>query len=363
MNSEKWFWGIVLFFIGLLGCTSSPDIVTTQKRPGEAYSADEVRRVTVDQPWLASGDFFRNREQGTLYDIDLGKDSGARHERTEAPPSQAGSRTDAPEPESQYGLASSGVGSAGAGAAAASASPATLQKAGPSGRLLPKVGVVLDPEQISPETVETLLTMLPRAAAGLGIVLADPEKVEEMTARTPCLKNKDLYCLSSALGVYPGIRMLILVESLKIPDSLPGVITARMAAVDTGVTFRYPMMEGTVPVQTPSDVEGALLDVFHKVFVFAENKSGIMPWFSRAFSGEKGEWYLAAGERSGLLENDELRVIEGGKLVKSPTGLPAGWIPGREKGVVRVTRLFGSDFAVCVNVSGEGPGAGDLVMK
>lgn len=47
-------------------------------------------------------------------------------------------------------------------------------------------------------------------------------------------------------------------------------------------------------------------------YICQEKKEGnhfALPWFSRAFSGEKGEWYLAAGERSGLLENDELRVI------------------------------------------------------
>ncbi|GBC62463.1 hypothetical protein DENIS_3435 [Desulfonema ishimotonii] len=60
---------------------------------------------------------------------------------------------------------------------------------------------------------------------------------------------------------------------------------------------------------------------------------------------------------------DELAVVSGGKLIKSPTGLPAGWIPGPTKGRLKVVQLFGKDFAVGKLIDGQGPKPADLLMK
>jgi hypothetical protein len=47
----------------MVGCASAPDIASTEKSEGEKYSADEVRHMTVDQPFLTSGEYFRERNQ------------------------------------------------------------------------------------------------------------------------------------------------------------------------------------------------------------------------------------------------------------------------------------------------------------
>ncbi|NJL59313.1 MAG: insulinase family protein [Desulfobacteraceae bacterium] len=55
----------ILLYLTLLifGCSNAPDMVSTQKSGKDRYSADEIRRMTVDQPFLISGDYFREQER------------------------------------------------------------------------------------------------------------------------------------------------------------------------------------------------------------------------------------------------------------------------------------------------------------
>ena len=95
----------------------------------------------------------------------------------------------------------------------------------------------------------------------------------------------------------------------------------------------------------------------------AVHRSAITPWFCRSFSQDNQTWYINAGKASGLETGTLLKVIAGGKLVKAPSGVPAGWIPGEVKGTLRVDDHFGRDLAVCSLVNGLGPGEGDLLIK
>jgi hypothetical protein len=88
----------------------------------------------------------------------------------------------------------------------------------------------------------------------------------------------------------------------------------------------------------------------------------MIPWYCKSFSKEDGRYYITAGEKSGLMVGQTLRIMTPGKLVKSPTGLPAGWIPGKEKGRLKVELFFGDDFSACSLVSGREPRAEDLIM-
>jgi hypothetical protein len=221
----------------------------------------------------------------------------------------------------------------------------------------------MDDQGLSPELRRAGRDAAVRAVSGLGAISADPEKVAEMIQRTDCMARRDLYCLAGALGGYPGVRMLVLVESIETPDTLPGNARIRMGVVDTALLYRYPVMELLVPVDRSRRIETILPEAFHEAARFAVQKAKITPWLCRVFSGEKEEWFLSAGRRSGLKIGDTLTVLGGGRLVKSPTGLPAGWLPGERKGTVKLTQFFGSDFSVCQLVSGSAPGAGDLLIR
>jgi len=133
--------------------------------------------------------------------------------------------------------------------------------------------------------------------------------------------------------------------------------------VDAGILFRYPIMEGAAPVKTASDVRPALSGVLNRVFAFAVKKAALMPWFCKPFGTESGEWYVSAGARSGVKPGDVLNIVGKGKTVKSPTGYPAGWIPGEIRGQVAVKALFGTDFAVVRSVAGASPEAEDYLMR
>lgn len=332
----------------MAGCTSAPDIVSTDKAEGEAYSADEIRRRTVDQPFLLSGDFFRERERDPETTLRLGRapsDSAQPKEPASQPaPQQTGS---GPAPEK----------------AAPSAEPAPPSP-GAELRHPIKITMIFDQAAVSREVSRRVRSLLATVAPEHPVLIADPEKVEEMLAAGDCLEQRDLRCIARRLGIYPGVRMLMLVESLQRPDSFPGPALARISLVDTGLGYRYPPMEISATVERAARLDAFIEGVLHQVLAFAVDKSRIMPWFCRAFSTEEDRLYASAGKRSGLKAGDTLAITMPGKLVTSPTGLPAGWVPGEVKGKVRVDVLFGEDFAVCSPVEGTEtlPGPDDLLM-
>ncbi|MFP4348614.1 MAG: hypothetical protein ACLFQY_10045 [Desulfococcaceae bacterium] len=359
-------------------------MVNTEKEPGEAYSADEVRRMTVDQPFLLSGEYFRERDQEPKVVLDemLGeKDRPAAESAAKAP---AGGTASKPRPVKKPAADAPGSRQAEKSMAAAeeprpdippakAAAPLKVSdrqagapgpEEGASGEFgLPvKVGVVVDGQGMAAGVPERISESVSVGVRGLPVVIADQDKVREVMTRAQCSNARDLLCLSRALGLYPGVRMLVLVESADLPDRIPGTVTVRMAVVDTGLLFRYPMMEAAVPVDSAAAVDTALAGAVQRALAFAVDKSQVMPWFCRAFAFEDQTWFITAGGRTGLKPGDQLRVLSPGKVVKSPTGMPAGWLPGEPKGRIRVDQLFGADFAACSLVDGAGPGPEDLLV-
>jgi hypothetical protein len=356
-----WIWAVMLLAGWMMtGCGPLPDMVSTEKKGDQKYSADDVRRMTVDQPFQISGDYFREREQKPS--IDLGKvlsdkpegDSASKPAETKAP-----GKT---EQEKQLAQAPAVPPVAASVSERPVPAPVPDKKEAPALPAFPtKVGIVLDTERIPPDTARDIMRLTPRAIGDLPLVPADPEKVQEVMARVECPK-KDLACLSVALGVYPGARMVTLVEEFSIPQKDKGSVTAKISVVDTGLMYRYPVMEITVPIEN-KDKDAAIAKTLQQPLILAAKKSEIMPWFCRAFSAEKGEWYVSAGKASGLKPGDKLQVTAPGKTVKSPVGLPAGWLDGAQKGTLTVIKLFGEDFAVCVLDKGDGPAPEDLLMR
>ncbi len=379
MFLRGWIVGVLLCCWG--GCGPKPDMVNTGKAPGEAYSADEVRRMTVDQPFLLSGEYFRERDQEPRVVLDEmmgGKDRPAAESGAKAPAGgtalKASDRKDAAPGSRQADKSMAAateprpdippVKAAAPLAVSDRKDGAPGSEGGSSGEFgLPvKVGVVVDGQGMAAGVDERISESISLGVRGLPVVIADQDKVREVMTRTRCSNARDLLCLSQALGLYPGVRMLVLVESADLPDRIPGTVTVRMAVVDTGLLFRYPMMEAAAPVDSAAAVDTALAGAVQRALAFAVDKSEVMPWFCRAFAFEDQTWFITAGGRTGLKPGDQLRVLSPGRVVKSPTGLPAGWLPGEAKGRIRVDQLFGADFAACSLVEGAGPGPEDLLV-
>lgn len=349
-NWSGWILGVLLC---CWGCGPMPDMVSTEKKEGEAYSADEVRRMTVDQPFLLSGEYFRERDQEPKIVLDEVFDG-----KEKSPPGKSASK---PAPKTEPVKQTAAVPSQ-----TPAGTDASLESAGPSSpeafAFPVKVGVVIDGERMAAGAPARIAGSVPQGMRGLPVVMADQEKVREVMTRTDCPGRRDLLCLSKALGLYPGVRMLVLVEAASLPKKPPGSVTVRMAVVDTGLLFRYPMIEAAAPVASESEVDTVLAGAMQRALAFAVDKSRVMPWYCRAFAYQDDIGYLTAGSRSGLKPGDVLTVLSPGKTAPSPTGIPAGWLPGEPKGKVRINRLFGPDFSVCALVEGEPPGPEDLLV-
>jgi curli biogenesis system outer membrane secretion channel CsgG len=87
-----------------------------------------------------------------------------------------------------------------------------------------------------------------------------------------------------------------------------------------------------------------------------------IPWSGKVAAVDVDEITINAGQKTGLLMGDRLRVFGAGREVIDPdTKLSLGRKPGKEKGEIVVSGFFGEDAAVCRRVSGEGFAVNDIV--
>lgn len=324
---------IIVGIVLISSCGPLPDIVSTDKKGNEPYSADEIRRITVDQPFLISGDYFRERNQEDIKPI---------HQlfsKSEPKPSEKLSSSVQPtQKDSQQ------------------PPPVTLP-------MMPlKIGFLIDQKQIVRSIADRITQMIPMAAASFPVYIVEGDQIQESLSQTDCLQKKDLLCVSKTIGLFPGIRMLILIEQFSIPTNFPGQASTQISVVDTGLAYRYPMMEISAQIQDVSESDTFIRGTLQSVIDFTMKKSRIMTPFCRSFSHEKDLWYITAGKQSGLKQGDILQIMSPGNMVKSPAGLPAGWISGKIKGKLRVEQFFGDDFAACSLVEGEKPQPDDLIV-
>ncbi len=342
----------ILCILGLLcACAAPADMVSETPDPGENFSSAQIREFTVDQPFMLSGDYFREKSYNRTLDLREIVSSG---KKLETEQEDLKSRVAMLEKE----LAEK-RGNFGPGTIPVSA----LQ---PDEVLHPfqvKVGLLIDRKKVSPLHAGLLKRAARDAAEQVPVIFIPPGEVVEALSGTDCIHKKDLACVSRALGLYPGVRILILVEGFIVPEQAPGTLSLKLSMADTGLVFRYPGKEIDVPLKREADLAGMVQKIFTALFYEAAGKGRVMPWFCRTFSREKDLWYVNAGRESGLKPGDILDVVPGGKLVKAPTGVPAGWLPGNKKGVVRVERIFGRDAAACSLVEGRGPEPEDILVK
>ncbi len=357
-----------------LGCASAPDIASTEKQTGERYSADEIRRQTVDQPFLISGDYFREREQQPQWDLnEIFSDSKSDEKRADAAEVAEPEISQSPEPQrAQENMASPPTPSTGSiqpdtppaatAPPAASRQKAEALEAEAFDRPPLTIGLFFDPETIPDSAAVRVDHLMSAAAAQSGAILTDQEKIREVLSTVDCLSRKDLACVAQALAIYPGVRMLILFEAIELPERLPAKALMRMSLVDTGLSYRYPTIEITQDLENAEDQDRFLTGTLMQLTDFAIQKSRLMPWHCRAFSQDGDTWFITAGKRSGLKPGDRLSVSTSGRLVKSPTGLPAGWLPGDIEGKVKITRIFGDNLAACELTEGRGPEPEDILL-
>ena len=190
------------------------------------------------------------------------------------------------------------------------------------------------------------------------ITTASPQQLADQLAQPACSEPASVEC-AERLAIYPGVRLVAVITPRVEGSQLSGTLTMLDAAYGIAYKpsqFRIPALNGAV-------TEAALQGLADQIAYTAVDRAGIAPWTTRAFASSDGEWHIAAGGRSGLSVGDRLTIRGPGKLVRSPTGAPAGWAPGSVKGVLEVTSLFGTDFATAKLVEGQPPSPQDPLLK
>ncbi|MBA1148449.1 hypothetical protein H0Z60_15480 [Ectothiorhodospiraceae bacterium WFHF3C12] len=226
------------------------------------------------------------------------------------------------------------------------------EQAGPvafSGQHAPELGV-LD-RGTSDGASARLVRALANKAAAYGLPFSGSAAVEERLAETGCNDVTAAGC-PEELATYPGVRVLVVVESSR-QSAEAAVVSYRLLDTVTGTVGPVRTLRLTA---AGGDAPGAAIDAAAEEIV----TSGLdlvdrAPWQTRAFNQRDGEWYLSAGRDAGLEVGDRLSVHAPGRTIATPGGNVAGWVPGEQRGVLEVTGFAGEGIAIARQVEGNAP--------
>lgn len=334
----RWWIGIGVLLLFCSGCAfiePGPDIGSTEKQEGQAYSADEKRRILLDHPGLLSGEYFLKR----------GMPEAEENAAPEQSANQGGKAGSAKQASGNRGAYFAGKKDFAAGV---------------DGRRI-KAGLFFAVENAGAGAAERLMEAAWRAAPE-NFLLINDAAIRELLVRTECVGKKDLRCMAENLALYPGVRMVIAAEEITLPESLPGRAVFSFSVMDAGLLYRYPAIQMQEQVEKAEAVDAFLRDAMEEAFAYAGRKAQLMPRHCRVFSVKNQRAYISMGKRSGIEAGDVLQVVSGGETVTSPGGLPVAWIPGAKKIRLRVESLVGEGIAACSPVDKQMPEMGDYVL-
>ncbi|MFP4533597.1 MAG: hypothetical protein ACLFNS_13020 [Desulfobacterales bacterium] len=284
--------------------------------------------MTVDQPHLMSGDYFRTRgiedsKSAATDDVLLESEE----EKSDQPQKMA-------------------------------AVPAVS----PDVRAYPlKIGVLLEKDGFS-ATAAGRLMQAANQAADENMLLVNDTGMREAVASTDCEAVTDIACIAENAALYPGVRMLLTVNQARLPEAFPGQTAVRLTLWDAALMYQYPEIEITDRIESSAEVNAFLEYAMAQVFDYARRKAEVMPSHCRVFSVKENRVYINAGEMTGIPTGETYPVVSGGDTVTSPTGVPVAWVPESEEARIRVERLVGSDAAECTVVNGELTWPGGYVL-
>ncbi|MFW6284053.1 MAG: hypothetical protein ACOC1H_01535 [Desulfosalsimonas sp.] len=319
----------------LSGCAAvgGPDIMSEDKKEGEVYSNADVRRMTIEHPGTLSGDYFLKRSYP--------EKSADAKQKPGITWAHGGSR--ARETSEKP----------------ASADPAATRQSVSAG--VYKIGLTAAPDAGDEFTPRRLH----HAAAGLtldqGRVIG-PEQLADVIAAADCQNRDALSCMGEQAALYPGLHMLVVVDSLSFPKDFPGQAALGCRVMDTGLGHVYAPLEMTQTIESREEAEGFVQQALQRAFDFAEQKADIMPVHARVFSVKKDRIYISAGAASRVEPGDEFAVAASGEVIDTPSGMPVAWEPDASKSRIRVEALVRDDVAACSLAGGQTPEPGDYVL-
>jgi hypothetical protein len=227
-----------------------------------------------------------------------------------------------------------------------------------SGQLLEKVGLVFAADIAAPlqDQVEQALLA---SGTDFPVAVASTAELDKQLAAYDCAPFRLDGC-GERLVVYPGVHYLAEISRLQV---LANQAVAEVRLHDLAYGVKHAAIVVELPAVNGELSQRVLRGLTDKIMTDVLTAARATPWSTRAFDHEGGEIFLAAGERSGLQPGMVLAVHGKGRLVRSPSGGVAGWIPGPKKGELKVTGLFGDDYAIAELTDGEPPTPDDPVLK
>lgn len=220
-----------------------------------------------------------------------------------------------------------------------------------------KLGVVVS-SSADIELAQDLVQAISSAQADHAVTLIPAAAMAQQLSAYACEPDQPAAC-TERLAIYPGAQQLIQITQLKTTQDQ---LQASIKIHDTAHGFEHAAQTLATPAEAGRATTQPLRNLADQILNAASTAASETPWSTRAFKQEGSDIFLAAGERSGLKAGMLLSIHESGRNITSPTGSFAGWIPGAQKGVLKVTALFGEDYAMAELVEGQAPTSADQLL-
>ncbi len=348
---------IILFCIGsCLPNNYGPDIVSKKVNKSTGYSNDQVRTIFVDQPFLASGDYFlksttaaqaaaQNQQAVNRGNRWTGNTNNSPQQNIQYPGNNYSSRTVSPgQQTTQNAMNQAGYGRLNGQDGRDGIESKTLKI---------KIGILPDSDLEGSYAMDALCSQAdlffrirPEALLIPRIQIYHSFGQNQDTLSSIVLRK------SKIPANFSGLRNLLYVNTLEVPKHFPGTAYFGMKIFDFGLRdgFTMPVFKSTVRNRT--DLNNFWRIVLARVWNQVWQNDQILPWFTRVVYQNQDVICIDAGINSGLKKGQILKVMKKGKIIKSREGVAIGWLPGELKGELEVTGFTGVDKAFAQPSSG-----------
>src|SRR5690625_4252636 len=226
------------------------------------------------------------------------------------------------------------------------------------GQLLQKAGLVFA-DGISLALRSKLEQALLASGMDYPLAVASATELGQQLSAYGCNAARLAGC-AQQLVAYPGVQYVVTVSRFELSTE-QAVAEVQLHDLLQGVA--KPAMLVELPAVKGGISQRALRGLTDKLMSDILQAARTVAWSTRAFDHDGHEVYLSAGQRSGLQPGMTLAVHSPGRLVRSPTGSVAGWLPGPIKGELLVKQLFGDDYAIAELTEGQPPAPTDPILK
>lgn len=223
--------------------------------------------------------------------------------------------------------------------------------------LATKLGLVLA-GPVDAELAAGLDQALAAAQAEYPLVVISSAEMTRQLEAYGCQPERPEAC-AAQLASYPGVQQLLMISQ---QNAAAGKTAVTLQLLETAPQLKQPPQTIELVDSDAASPQAALDRLAKTIITDALSAARATPWATRAFKQEGSDIFLAAGKRSGLQPGMELTVHSPGRAITSPTGSLAGWIPGAPKGVIKITALFGEDYAIAELLQGAAPTPADPLL-